>query len=122
MGALAAVALLLAAVGLGGLIATSVSERRREIGIRMALGATRSRAVVTASLPGIVLAAAGLAAGALAAPLAARVLRRFLWGVAPSDPATLATVLAILLVTAVIASVAPALRIARIQVASVLRQ
>ena len=68
------------------------------------------------------MSAAGLTAGALAAPLAATVLRRFIWGVAPSDPATLAAVLAILLVTAVIASVAPALRIARIQVASILRQ
>jgi predicted permease len=122
MGALSALALLLAAVGLGGLIATNVSERRREIGIRMVLGATRGKAVVAASVPGIVLSAAGLAAGALAAPLAARVLRRFLWGVAPSDPVTLATVLAILLVTAIIASVAPALRIVRIEPAKILRQ
>jgi predicted permease len=122
MAALAALALLLAAVGLGGLIATNVSERRREIGIRMALGATRANAIITASVPGIGLSAAGLTAGALAAPLAATVLRRFIWGVAPADPATLATVLAILLVTSVIASVVPALRIARIQVASILRQ
>jgi hypothetical protein len=122
MGALSALALLLAAVGVGGLIATNVSERRREIGIRMVLGATRGKAVVAASVPGILLSIAGLAAGALAAPLAAKVLRRFLWGVAPSDPATMATVLAILLVTAIIASVAPALRIVRIEPARILRQ
>jgi predicted permease len=122
MGSLSVLALLLAGVGVGGLIATNVSERKREIGIRMALGATRGRAVVAASLPGIVLSMGGLAAGALAAPMALRVLRRFLWGVAPSDPATLAGVLGILLVTALVASVGPALRIVRIEPARILRQ
>ena len=122
MGGLSALALLLAAVGVGGLIATSVSERRREIGIRMVLGATRGNAILMASIPGILLSVGGLAAGVLAAPLAARVLRRFLWGVAPSDPATMATVLAILLATAIVASVAPALRIVSIEPAKILRQ
>ncbi len=88
MAALAGLALLLAAVGLYGLVANSVAERTRELGIRMALGATTAQAIVAAALPGIGLALVGVAVGLVAARLAARTLQRAVWGVSTGDPLT----------------------------------
>lgn len=118
---LAATAVLLAAVGIHGLIATAVAERTREIGIRLALGATAFNAMRALALPGIVLAAGGTAVGLLVARASAGVIRSFLWGVSADDPATYAAVATLLLATAVAASILPALRILRLDPASALR-
>ena len=122
LSALAAVAVILGSVGIHGLIATSVTERTREIGIRLALGATRRRAVRTLALPGVVLAAVGVGIGVVAARAIAGTLRAFVWGVSETDPATFAGVSALILLVALAASVFPALRVLRVDPAITLRQ
>jgi putative ABC transport system permease protein len=118
---LGVVALLLAAIGIHGLIAGSVSERTRELGIRLALGATSRQVVRDVVMPGIVLAGVGVALGTAAALAAVRLLQSFLWGVAPTDPLTFAAVIALLLVVALVASLIPALRVLRLDPALTLR-
>ena len=122
LGALAALALLLAAVGVYGLIAHSVLERTREFGIRLALGSSRWQAIALAARSGFWLASAGVAAGWLLSLWAGRLLRALIWGVKPNDGFTLATVAATLLVVAALAALLPALRIARIDPAVTLRE
>jgi ABC-type antimicrobial peptide transport system permease subunit len=118
---LAALALLLAAVGIYGLIANSVVERTRELGVRMALGATVRQAIAAVVMPGIVMAAVGVGLGAALALGASRVVRNLLWGISTSDPRTFAAVGALLFLVAVIASAIPALRITRLNPATTLR-
>jgi predicted permease len=118
---LGAVALLLAAIGIHGLIASSVNERTRELGIRLALGATGRQVFADIVRPGIVLAAVGVAMGSAAALAAARLLRSFLWGVTATDPLTFAAVIGTLLAVAFLASVLPALRVLRLDPALTLR-
>lgn len=121
-GILAGLALLLAAVGIYGLIASSVGERTRELGIRMALGATVVQAIRAVSAGGVRLALIGLLLGCAAALAAARVLRTLIWGVASDDPLTFASVCGVLLLVAGLASLLPALRIAGIHPAQTLRE
>jgi predicted permease len=118
---LGAVALLLAAIGIHGLIASSVSERTREFGIRIALGATQARVVADVVLPGVALAGAGIAIGGALALAAVRLVRAFLWGVTPTDPLTFTGVALAVLAAALLASLAPALRIVRMDPARTLR-
>ncbi|MFQ5743636.1 MAG: FtsX-like permease family protein [Acidobacteriota bacterium] len=118
----AGAALLLAAIGIHGLIATSVTERTRELGIRMALGATRPQAMKVVALPGVVLTAVGVGLGGLLAIAVARLLSAFLWGVNAHDPATFVGVAGTLLLVAAVASVVPALRLNRLDPAQTLRQ
>lgn len=118
---LAAAAVILSAIGIHGLISSSVTERTREMGIRIALGATSARAVRTAALPGVVLAVAGIVIGAVVARGATTLIASFVWGVRPTDPATYAAVAALFVAVAVIASVLPALRILRLDPAKTLR-
>jgi predicted permease len=118
---LAFAAVLLAAVGIHGLIATTVLERSREMGIRVALGATLSQAMRSLALPGILLTLAGTAIGLAASLAFARLLAHYVWGVSTTDPVTFAAVGAILLVVASVASFVPALRILRIDPATILR-
>jgi predicted permease len=118
---LGAVALLLAAIGIHGLIASSVSERRRELGIRLALGASSGRVMRDVVLPGVTLAVIGVVIGTAGAFAAVRLLRSFLWGVTPADPPTFVAVVATLLVVALVASVIPALRVLRLDPALTLR-
>jgi putative ABC transport system permease protein len=118
---LAAAAVVLAGVGIHGLIAASVAERTREMGIRIALGATRARAVGTVAWPGIVLAFAGTIAGTFAARGMVSIIRSFVWGVSATDPVTFAGVAALFLAVAAAASVLPALRILRLDPAQTLR-
>jgi predicted permease len=118
---LGVVALLLAAIGIHGLIASTVSERTRELGIRLALGATSSQIIRDIVVPGLIVAAIGVAIGAVAALATVRLLETFLWGVTPTDPLTFAGVIALLLAVALIASVIPALRVLRLDPALTLR-
>ncbi|MDQ3068788.1 MAG: ABC transporter permease [Acidobacteriota bacterium] len=120
-GLLAGASVLLAAIGIHGLISSSITERTREIGIRMALGSTAAQAIRVVTVPGIVLTIIGLAIGGVLARLSTRYIASFLWGVQPSDPATFAAVAVLLLLVAVVASLLPALRILRLDPATTLR-
>jgi len=122
LGAMAGLALLLAAVGIYGLIANSVAERTRELGIRLALGATVPQAIRTVALPGVALALAGVMAGSVLAAFATQLLRRLVWGVRPGDPVTFVAVGIGLLGVAAAASFLPALRVVRLNPAETLRQ
>jgi ABC-type antimicrobial peptide transport system permease subunit len=119
---LAAVAVLLAVLGLQVLIANSVVERTREIGIRLALGSSARRAVETVMVPGLALSTAGIGIGVGLALLASRLLRSLVWGVSATDPATYAGAAVAILAVTTAATLAPALRILRIDPARTLRQ
>ena len=114
MGAFGALALLLAAVGLYGVIAYSVSLRTHEVGIRMAVGADRSRIVRMVLAQGTRLAAAGIVVGGLVSLATTRVLASLLYGVSPFDPAAYGFACGLLLAVACLANLVPALSAARI--------
>jgi putative ABC transport system permease protein len=118
---LAGLAILLAALGLYGLIAQSVAQRTREMGIRLALGATLQRLIRTAAIPGIVLSLAGIAFGTVLALFATRLLKGLVWGVANTDPATFVAMALLLIAVAGLASIIPALRLSRLDPAQTLR-
>jgi putative ABC transport system permease protein len=113
-GAFGGLALLLAALGLYGLIAWSVAQRTQEIGIRMALGAQRRSVLRMIVLEGLRLAGAGLAIGLLSALAVSRALQSQLYGVSSADPLTYAGVAALIVAVAVVASLLPARRAASI--------
>ncbi|MCU1234627.1 MAG: hypothetical protein JWP63_2594 [Candidatus Solibacter sp.] len=118
---LAGLALLLAAIGLYGLISHSITQRRHELGIRMALGATAQQTIVGVMRPGLLLAAAGAGIGLALSFVLVRFLKSMLWGVRATDPTTFAAMAAMLLLVAALASLAPALRILRMDPAETLR-
>ncbi|MEP7348158.1 MAG: FtsX-like permease family protein, partial [Gemmatimonadaceae bacterium] len=121
LGGFAAAALVLAAVGIFGMLSYTISERRREIGVRMALGA-RQRAVVGMVVRrGLTHALVGTALGLVAALVGTRALSTSLFGVSASDPVTLASVTVILLVVAVLACWLPARRAAAIDPVDAIR-
>ena len=107
-------ALLMAAVGLYGLTSYHVSERRREIGIRMALGADAGRVMVRVVGDAVRITAAGILVGLGVALAAAQLLRTLLFGVATYDPVTMLTAPALLLIIAIVACLEPAARAARV--------
>jgi predicted permease len=121
VGGFAAAALLLAAVGLYGVIAYAVARRRAEIGIRVALGATPASIRALFVGRALRLAALGVAAGVAAAIPAARLLSGLLYGVEARDPATFAAAAAVLLGVAALAALLPARRAAAIQPLDALR-
>jgi hypothetical protein len=122
LGLLAAVALLLAAVGIHGVLSYGVSQRRREIGIRMALGARTADMVGLIVREGLGLAAVGLALGLAGAFALTRFLTTQLFGVTPTDAATFTVVAALLAVVALAATAAPARRAAAVDPLVALRQ
>jgi putative ABC transport system permease protein len=117
LGAFAGLALLLASIGIYGVISYSVAQRVHEIGIRMALGAERSRVFRMVIGQGLRLALIGSALGAVAALVLARLLSSFshlLYGVGASDPATFVAVSSALAGVAVLACYIPARRAMRV--------
>ena len=121
VGSLALIALLLAAAGLYGAQAHAVGRRRRELGVRVALGAARRGILWMVVAQGLRVAVVGLAVGLTAALALTRVLSGFLFGVRPTDPLTYAGVALVLLVAAVAASLVPALRATAVDPVEVLR-
>jgi predicted permease len=121
LGTFAGLALLLAAIGTYGLLSYMVAERRREIGIRLAVGATRGRIVALVMTQGLAIASIGLAAGVAGALGLNRLLTSLLFGVEASDPATLAAVASTIAVVAALACGIPAWRAARLDPNVVLR-
>ena len=117
----AAVGLLLACVGTYGVIAYSVSQRTHEIGIRMALGATRWEVLRMVVSNGVMMCIAGAAIGLIAALLAGRALSPFLFGTSSTDPTTIAATCSLLLLVGTIASLLPAIRATRIEPLTALR-
>ena len=113
LGAFAAVAVALAAIGIFGVVSYSVAQRTQEIGIRAALGATPANLVTLVVGGAMAWVAIGLVAGALAAFGTARVMASVLFGIAPSDPVTLTVALSALAAVALLACVLPARRAAR---------
>lgn len=114
-------ATILAAVGLYGVLAVAVAQRRREFGIRLALGAGRQDLLRLVVKQGLLLTLAGLVAGMIAAPLAASALEQMLYGVGRLDPATYVAVALLLVAVTLAACLPPAWRASRTNAATVLR-
>jgi len=121
LGSFSSLALLLAAIGLYGVIAYSVGQRTREVGIRQALGAERRDVLRLVVGEGMRLAGAGVALGLVAAFFAARLLESHLFGVAAHDPMTYATSAAVLGMVALLACGIPACRAANLDPIEALR-
>jgi putative ABC transport system permease protein len=121
LGAFAGLALLLASIGLYGVLSYAVTQRAREIGVRMALGATGPQVVRMVVARGLALTAAGLATGTAGALAATRSMKTMLYGVEAADPTTFAAVAALLSTIAALACWVPARRASRVDPITVLR-
>lgn len=119
---LAAVGLVLSMAGIYGLVSYSVAQSTREFGIRMALGASRGRILGRVLRQGSVVGLTGAGIGLVAAAGLTRALQNFVYGVSTLDPLTYTSVAMLLVVVAVVASLAPALRAVRLNPVSALRQ
>ena len=117
----AATAVSLASVGLYGTLSYSVNVRRREVGLRLALGAVRGQIVKQFLLQGLGVSFLGCVAGWFLATVFARVLSGMLYGVSPTDFTTLSIVVVLVLAVAAIASLVPAIRAAHVEPMQVLR-
>ena len=122
LGVFAALALVLASVGLYGVLAYAVTQRSREIGLRMALGASHFGVIALVVRQGLTLTCIGLAIGVLASVATGRTLKTALYGVAATDPTTLSAVAALLTFVAFVACLIPAQRASRLDPITVLRE
>jgi putative ABC transport system permease protein len=121
LGVFAAVALALASIGLFGLVAHGVTERRHEIGVRMALGATRGRIVRLLVSAGVATAVAGAVVGLGLALTLTKALTSLLFGIEPFDPVTFGAAIPALLMVATLACAIPAYRATRVGITTALR-
>jgi predicted permease len=121
LGGFAVLALLMAAIGLYGVLSYSVSQRMHEMGLRMALGANARDLMCLVLGQGIRVALAGVAAGLVASFAATRLLAGMLFGVSPLDPLTLIVVAAVLVAAALLASFIPARRATKVDPMEALR-
>ena len=114
LGGLGGLALLLAMIGIYGVVSYSVAQRTQEIGVRMALGATRRNVLGMVAVQAMALIAVGLIIGVGAALALGSLMQSMLFEVSPRDPATLAAIVAVLAVVAMVASLVPARRATRV--------
>ena len=121
-GIFASLALLLACIGLYGVLAYLTGQRVPEIGVRMALGANAADVVWLVLRQSLGMIVSGVAMGMLVAFAAGRVLARLVQGIGPIEPSTFAIVIPVLMIAAVIASLVPARRASRVDPISALRQ
>ncbi len=121
LGILAAIAVTLASLGLYGVLSFMVGERRRELGIRMALGAERRQVLAMVTRHGLSVAGVGLAAGLAGALALSRGVESLLYGVSPTDPGTFAAVTLLLAAVAVLACYLPARRATHLEPMTVLK-
>ena len=122
LGAFAALALLLAAVGLYGVLSHMVTANQSQIGIRLALGAPRGLIFRMVAGRAVKLAGMGVAAGIVGCMGLRRVLAAMVYGIGPTDPGTLAAAIAVLLAAALAAAWIPARRATRVDAIAVLRE
>jgi predicted permease len=118
----AATALLLASIGIYGLVSFSVTMRRREVGLRTALGASASEVTAALVKHGVVLVCAGLVIGLVASLAGTRIMDGLLYGIEPQDPMTFGTITVLVFATTVFACWLPAWRAARMSPMTALRQ
>ena len=117
----AGVAMLLAAVGIYGVMSYSVARRTHEIGVRISLGAARADVLMLVIRQGLILALTGSAVGIVSALMLARLMTKLLYGVAPTDPVTFIGVATLLIAVALAACWAPARRAMRVDPVSAMR-
>jgi len=122
LGVFGLLALALASVGLYGILAYSVSGRRHEIGVRMALGASRSAVLRLVVREGMMLVAIGVGIGLSISLLIGRVFSRMLFGLSPADPLSLAGASAVLILVSMLACYLPALAASRMDPMKALRE
>jgi predicted permease len=121
VGVFGAAAMLLATLGVYSVIAYVVTQRRQEIGVRVALGAQSADVLRMVLRQGVTLAFFGIAIGTVAALFVTRLLARFLFGIAPNDPVAFGGVIGVLAAVALLASLIPALRATRVDPMTALR-
>jgi putative ABC transport system permease protein len=121
LGFFAVLALLLATIGLYGVVSYSVAQRTHEVGVRIALGAQRRNVLGLIVQQGLWLAAIGTGIGLICALVITRFLAALLYGVTPTDPLTLIAIPGVLLAVALLASYLPARRAARVDPVVALR-
>lgn len=121
LGTLSAAALVLAMLGIYGVISYTTAQRKREFGLRLALGAQGSDLVRLVVRQAMRLVATGAAAGMIGSLALTRVIKSMLYGVTPADPLTLAGIGALLAIVALAASYLPARRASRVNPLSALR-
>ena len=118
----AGIALLLSAIGLYAVLSYVVAERTRELGLRMALGASRSDVLTLVLKRGLLLASLGIGVGALSSVIMGRFMESLLFGVAPLDPSVFSTVTLVLILVSIAATLIPAIRAAALDPIRTLRE